>query len=231
MGLMAGIRKAMLEMGVATCCMLCDAPDDPGSARCKKCISDHKNMRERVSQLPPESLARQWAKELLQMLARPNSYEHDDVHGEWMLAYAQLLQGQKKKSKIVTQADVEEAFAVARQKKKVNPLRDIANQSKWKNSEPTEEELERLSAELPENVEDISGIRTVPSKDITKIDRSERPGEDHELVARVQASASSQDVPDEIQDIIIDIEVGEKLAKRRLWSDIVEDIDELIDDN
>ena len=52
---------------------------------------------------PPESLARQWAKELLQMLARPNSYEHDDTHGEWMSAYAQLLHGQQKKSKIISQ--------------------------------------------------------------------------------------------------------------------------------
>ncbi len=50
-----------------------------------------------------------------------------------------------------------------------------------------------------------------------------------ELVARVQASASSQDAPDELQDIIIDLEVGEKRAKRKEWSDIVEDIDDLID--
>ena len=226
---MAGIRKAMLEMGVATCCMLCDAPDAPGSARCRKCISDHKNMRERVSQLPPESLARQWSTELLQMLARPNSYEHDDNHGEWMSVYAQLLHGQKSKSKTITQADVEDAFAAARQKRKVNPLRDIANQSKWKDSAPTEDELRRLSAELPDNVEDVSGIRTVPSKNITKIDRSERPGEDYELVARIQASASSQDAPDDLQDIIIDLEVGEKRAKRKEWSDIVEDIDDFID--
>ena len=28
LGLMSGVRRAMLEMGLATCCVLCDAPDD-----------------------------------------------------------------------------------------------------------------------------------------------------------------------------------------------------------
>ncbi len=228
---MAGIRKAMLEMGVATCCMLCDAPDSPGSTRCRKCISDHKLMRERVSKLPDESLARQWSIELLQMLARPQSYEHDETHGEWMSVYSQLLQGQKSEAKEITQGDVEKAFELARKKRKVSPIRDFANQNKWKDSEPTEDELERLTAELPNNVEDVSGVRTVPSKEIERIDRSERPGEDYELVARVQANASSQNTPDEIRDVIVDIEVGEKRAKRKEWKEIIDDIDELIDDN
>ena len=79
---MAGVRKAMLEMGLATCCILCDSPDDPGTSRCRSCINSHKEMREKIAKLPSESLAGQWAKELLQMLARPSSYEHDENHGE-----------------------------------------------------------------------------------------------------------------------------------------------------
>ena len=228
---MAGIRKAMLEMGVATCCMLCDAPDSPGSARCRKCIGDHKDMRERVAKLPGESLAKQWSIELLQMLARPQSYEHDEIHGDWMSVYSQLLQGQKSEAKVITQEDIEKAFEIARNKRKMSPISDFANQNKWKDSDPTDEELQRLSAELPENVKDVSGVRTVPSKEIERIDRSERPGEDHELVARVQANASSQNTPDEIRDVIVDIEVGEKRAKRKEWDDIVDDIDDLIDSN
>ena len=221
----------MLEMGVATCCMLCDAPDSPGSIRCRKCISDHKEMRERVSKLPKESLARQWSIELLQMLARPQSYEHDEIHGEWMSVYSQLLQGQKSEAREISQEDIEKAFEVARNKRKVSPIRDFANQNKWKDSEPTDDELIRLSAELPDDLKDVSGVRTVPSKEIERIDRSERPGEDHELVARVQASASSQNTPDEIRDVIVDIEVGEKRAKRKEWEDIIDDIEDLIDDN
>jgi len=188
-------------------------------------------MRERVSKLPKESLARQWSIELLQMLARPQSYEHDEIHGEWMSVYSQLLQGQKSEAREITQEDVEKAFEVARNKRKVSPIRDFANQNKWKDSEPTDDELIRLSAELPDDLKDVSGVRTVPSKEIERIDRSERPGEDHELVARVQASASSQNTPDEIRDVIVDIEVGEKRAKRKEWEDIIDDIEDLIDDN
>mgnify|MGYP003981330999 CR=1 FL=1 len=188
-------------------------------------------MRDRVAQLPPESLASQWSKELLQMLARPSSYEHHEIHGEWMTAYAQLLQTQSAKPKPTTQEDIEAAFATARNKRKINPLRDMANQSKWKDNEPTAEELSRLSAELPTDIEDVSGIRTIPSKEITKADRSERPGEDHDLVARVQANTSSQDGPDELKEIMVDLEVGEKRAARKQWEEIVEDVDELFNDD
>lgn len=226
---MAGIRRAMLELGVATCCLLCDAPDTAGSKQCKACIKQHRDMRERVGQLPPESLASQWAKELLQMLARPSSYEHHETHGDWMKTYTSLLQGQAGEQKPTTQADVEAAFALARSKNKVNPIRDFANQSKWSENEPTKEELERLSSELPSDGLNYSGIRTQPSKEISQTDRSERPGEDHELVARVQANAAAQSAPEDLKEIIADLEVAEKRVERKMWKNIVDDIDDLLD--
>ncbi|MCS5527340.1 MAG: hypothetical protein NZ774_05705 [Candidatus Poseidoniales archaeon] len=219
----------MLEMGLATCCVLCDAPDEAGSNRCRQCIATHKGVRERVSELPAQSLVSQWSKELFQMLARPSSYEHDETHGEWMTAYAQLLHGQSKKPRATTQEDVEAAFEAARQKKKMNTLREMANQSKWKDSDPTEKELHDLSQELPTDIVDKSGIRTVPSKEITQVDRSERPGEDHELTARVQASASNQDTPDDLKDLMVDLKVGEKRAEKKQWKDIVDDVEDLFD--
>jgi hypothetical protein len=112
----------------------------------------------------------------------------------------------------------------------MNTLREMANQSKWKDSEPTEKELHDLSQELPTDIVDKSGIRTVPSKEITQVDRSERSGEDHELTARVQASASNQDAPDDLKDLMVDLKVGEKRAERKQWKDIVDDVDELLDD-
>jgi hypothetical protein len=163
------------------------------------------------------------------MLARPSAYEHDDTHGEWMTAYAQLLHGQSKKPRATTQEDVAAAFEAARQKKRMNTLREMANQSKWKDSEPTEKELHDLSQELPTDIVDESGIRTVPSKEITQVDRSERPGEDHELTARVQASASNQDTPDDLKELMVDLKVGEKRAERKQWKDIVDDVEDLFD--
>ncbi len=226
---MSGIRRAMLEMGLATCCLMCDAPDVAGSARCKGCISNHRTMREKVQSLPNESLAYQWAMEMLQMLARPGSFEHDETHGEWMTVYASLLRGSKGSAKKVTQEDVEAAFATARKKRKRNPLRDIANQNKWKDGKPSEEEINRLSQDLPEDVVDASGIRTVPSKDIAKIDMSDRLGEDPELVARVQANAALTEESDDERDLMADIEVSEKMMERKKWDDIVEGIDDLLD--
>ena len=219
----------MLEIGLATCCVLCDAPDEVGSNRCRQCIASHRGIRERVSELPSQSLASQWSKELFQMLARPSSYEHDDTHGEWMTAYAELLHSQSKKPRAVTQEDVEAAFEAARQKKKMNTLREMANQSKWKYTDPTEKELRDLSQELPTDIVDNSGTRTVPSKKITQVDRSERPGEDHELTARVQASAANQDAPDDLKELMVDLKVGEKRAEKKQWKDIVDDVEELFD--
>lgn len=228
---MSGVRRAMLDMGLATCCLLCDAPDDVGSQRCKECIGLHKEMRERVGDLPPESLASQWARELLHMLARPGSYEHHESHGQHMEVYSALLQGPASKQRTITLEDVKAAFEAARTKRKVNPLRDIANQSPWRDQEPSEEDLKRLSAELPTDITDASGVRTVPSKPIGKVDISERSGEDHELTARVTAHAAQQDAPDELRDVLIDLEVGEKRAERKQWVDLVEGLDDLLDED
>jgi len=228
---MSGVRRAMLEMGLATCCLLCDAPDDAGSQRCKTCINLHKEMRERITTLPTESLVSQWGKELLHMLARPGAYEHHESHGPHMEVYAALLQGPASERKVVTEEDVKAAFAAARAKRKTNPLRDIANQSPWRDENPSDDELKRLSAELPIDIVDASGVRTVPSKQIDRVDISDRSGEDHELSARVAASASQQDAPEDLRDVLIDLEVGEKRAERKQWDDLVEGLDDLLDED
>lgn len=219
----------MLELGMATCCVQCDAPDEPGSKRCKECIAHHRDMRERIAALPPHSLSGQWAKQLLQMLARPSAYEYDEVHGDHMAAYASLLAGQSREAKPTTQADVDAAFAKARAREKVNPIRDVANQSRWKEEVPDEAQLKRFSEDLPEDVDDDSGVRTIPSKKIATIDRSDRAGEDAELVARVQASARIQGAEDDLADLIVDLAVGEKRAERKEWTELVDDIEDLLD--
>jgi hypothetical protein len=148
-----------------------------------------------------------------------------------MEVYSALLQGPASKQRTITLEDVKAAFEAARTKRKVNPLRDIANQSPWRDQEPSEEDLKRLSAELPTDVTDASGVRTVPSKPIGKVDISERSGEDHELTARVTAHAAQQDAPDELRDVLIDLEVGEKRAERKQWVDLVEGLDDLLDED
>ena len=46
------------------------------------------------------------------------------------------------------------------------------------------------------------GARTVPSKPIEKVDRTERPGEDTTLTDRVHAAASTHDLDEEVAEIL-----------------------------
>ena len=70
----------MSDMGLAICCLMCDAPDDAGSARCKACISRHGKVRERLAK-GDDGVSR-WGRELLAMMSTPQQYDFDDVHGE-----------------------------------------------------------------------------------------------------------------------------------------------------
>ena len=179
---MSGVRRAMQEMGLAICCLVCDAPDDASSPRCRTCIGNHRDARDRLQQFPVERLASQWARELFQMNARPNAYEHDSNHGVWMRTYARLLAGPPELHREITQADVEAAFAASRAERDVNPLRDIANQSPWKDAPPSDEEVRRFEKQLPTDVEYSRGRPTIPSRVIPEVDRSSRSGEDRKSV-------------------------------------------------
>ena len=227
---MSGVRRAMQDMGLAVCCLMCDAPDDINSSRCRTCIGIHRNARDRIQQLPDERLASQWARELFQMNARPHSYDHDDEHGVWMRSYARLLAGPPELQRKITQADVEAAFAASRAEPEVNPLRDIANQSPWKDKSPSEEEVRRFEEQLPDDAEYRGGRRTVPSRVIPKVDRSSRSGEDHDLADRVLGAAAAQTAPDDLREVTSELHAGERRLTRRRWKDLVDDINDLIDD-
>ena len=66
------------------------------------------------------------------------------------------------------------------------------------------------------------GSRTIPSKDIEEVDRSERVGEDILLSDRVQAEIKNIENPEEFIKI--------KRSERKKWKDVVDDIDKILDD-
>jgi len=74
------------------------------------------------------------------------------------------------------------------------------------------------------------GKRTVPSRDIEEVDRSDRLGEDAELTDRVAANVATQDAPKEIKDVLIGEMMAERKAKRDEFSDAVEGLGDLLDD-
>ena len=183
-----------------------------------------------AKQLPSERLASQWARELFQMNARPNAYEHDANHGIWMTTYARLLAGPPELHRKITQADVEAAFAASRAERDVNPMRDIANQSPWKDAPPSDDEVRRFEEQLPDDVEYPGGRPTVPSRVIPEVDRSSRSGEDHELGDRVLGAAAAQTAPSDLRDLTPELTAGERRLTRRRWKDLVDEIDALIEE-
>ena len=77
---MSAVRRAMAEMGLAGCCAWCDAPDTPGSERCRTCIATHRSVRDRLA-AGADGPIDQAARHLLSLMAEPHRHDHDPVHG------------------------------------------------------------------------------------------------------------------------------------------------------
>ena len=221
-------RRAMSDMGLAICCLMCDAPDDAGSARCKACITQHGKVRERLAR-GDDGVSR-WGRELLAMMANPDQYDFDSVHGEVLQGYVRLLTEHEGPREAPTQEEIDALFAAARARPKGSLIRDMANRNPWKDLPPSVQSAREMSDKIDEIAEGDVGQRTVPSREIEKVDRTDRPGEDTALTDRVSANVAVQDEPEELQDILADVHVAKRRAKRDKLTDAVEGLDDLLDD-
>ena len=129
-----------------------------------------------------------------------------------------------------TQEGVEARFEADRNKQKGSIIRDMANRSEWKDGAPSPELAKSMSDEIDEVEVEHLGRRTVPSRVIDEVDRSDRPGEDLTLTDRVIANAAVQDAPVELQELLADEHVAMRKAKRDELSDAVESLDDILDD-
>ncbi len=227
-GLMSLPRRAMSDMSLAICCLMCDAPDDAGSARCKACIRQHGKVRERLAR-GDDGVSR-WGRELLAMMANPDQYDFDNVHGEVLQGYVRLLTEHEGPRAAPTQDEIDALFAAARARPKGSLIRDMANRNPWKDSPPSVQSAREMSDKIEEIADSDVGQRTVPSREIERVDRSDRPGEDAALTDRVSANVAVQDEPEELQDILADVHVAKRKAKRDELTDAVEGLDDLLDD-
>ena len=139
-------RRAMEQMGFSVCCLACDAPDTPGTQRCRDCISSHNRTRERLLSGKAKTKAQRLAREQMSMLSDPGSYIFDDDHGEWMLEYKRLIDSHQEpahgeRSKGTTKPSKPWA-------RKRSIIRDVANQNKWTNNPPNEEEIQEMRSLL-----------------------------------------------------------------------------------
>jgi hypothetical protein len=219
---MSQVRRAMAEMGLAGCCAWCDAPDTPGSERCRACIGQHRKVRDRLASGADAPVDRA-ARELLGFMAEPHRHDHDPVHGPILLEQQARL-GVYRERKANTVEDMEAAFAASRARTKTSVVAEVASQQ-GEAPEAEEARLIGVQAFDPEQlVADVQ--RTNPSRAIPKVDRSDRLGEDPELVARLNAER------DAAADAEVDVEraVKERLERRGELSGLLDDLDAMLDD-
>lgn len=228
-------RRAMKNMGLQACCLRCDEPDDAGSKRCKTCIGHHESMRERIAKAPPDDAFYQFAKELLTMTAAPHRFDNDPVHGRALEEQQILASKLVTKPNPLTEEDIVETFQQQRSAKKSNLIQAIANKNQWKNSPPKPDVARQIGEEAwrDEDLDDSDYHtgRTVPSQNIPSVDRSDRVGEDAEMVTRVDIQAKGKGVDQELLDIIESEEVQQQKQKKDDWKSTLSDVDNLLNDD
>jgi len=229
-------RRAMKELGLQACCLRCDEVDLVGTSRCKSCISHHRSVRESLAAAPAEDPLFQFAKELVAMAASPHRHDHDEIHGPTLIEQQRLAAALTAASPLPTSEEVGDLFASQKSTEKPNLIRDVANQNPWKDSAPdadvaTQMGLDAWSdAEAEASIAD-HGARTIPSKPITKVDRSDRIGEDLQLTDRIHAAADAQKAPKEIAEEVETLGFETRQRARKDLKDAISDLGEILDDD
>ena len=229
-------RRAMKELGLQACCLRCDEADVGGSQRCKGCISHHRNVRELIDASTVEDELFQFAKELVAMAASPHRHDHDEIHGEVLLEQQRLAAALITATPLPTSEEVGDLFASQRNNEKSNIIRDVANQNPWKDDAPEVDVATKIGQEAWSDVEAEAsiahhGARTIPSKPIAKVDRSDRVGEDLQLSDRVHAAADAQNVPKELVDDVKATGFETRQRARKDLKDASSNLDEILDDD
>ena len=166
-------RRAMDEMGLAVCCLMCNAPDEPGTTRCKGCIERHSAARRALFTERASSPIQQLARTLASMIQNPGDHLADPVNGPYMALYHEALLKHQGTSQAETMEDVERLFKEARSKRKPSLIRDIANQNPWTNRNPDRDEINKalealdISDKAPEWWDELT-------EEIEALDESDR---------------------------------------------------------
>ena len=227
---MAMPRRAMKDLGFQACCLRCDAKDIAGSTRCRNCISHHTKVRDQIAKAPQSDELFQLARELLTMAANPNRYDHDDVHGPALIQQQRLANSMTEAKELPTSEDIEQIFAKQAQKKKENVIQSVGNQNPWRDELPPEEILEQMAETL--EVEDFShGARTIPSRPIAAVDRSDRLGEDRKMSDKIVAERVASDAPEPLREIVESATIAERERGRKEWESAQSEVSELLDDD
>ena len=164
----------------------------------------------------------------------PHRHDNDPVHGK-VLEEQQRLAGQYiPKGAEQTERDVLEVFQHQRNTEKQNVIQNIANKNPWKEKPPEPELARRIGTDtwskesIDTNQYHAGG--TIPSKDIVPVDRSDRAGEDVEMVTRTNIKAENTGVDKEILEILENEELHQRKVKKDAWDSTVSDVLDLLND-
>jgi len=225
---MAMPRRAMKDLGFQACCLRCDASDVAGSERCRSCITHHKGVREQIAKAPQSNELFQLARDLLAMAASPNRYDHDEVHGPSLREQQRLANSLVEAKPLPTSEDISELFAAQAKREKTSVVQTVGNQNPWKDQLPTEEVMTHMAESL--EAEDIAhGARTIPSRTIAPIDRSDRLGEDRKMVDKIEAEKAAIDAPEPLKNIVESATLAQRKRDRKDWEDAQSGVSELLD--
>ena len=221
-------RRAMKDLGFQACCLRCDASDVAGSERCRSCITHHKGVREQIAKAPQSNELFQLARDLLAMAASPNRYDHDEVHGPSLREQQRLANSLVEAKPLPTSEDISELFAAQAKRKKTSVVQTVGNQNPWKDQLPTEEVMTHMAESL--EAEDIAhGARTIPSRTIARVDRSDRLGEDRKMVDKIEAEKAAIDAPEPLKDIVESATIAQRKRDRKDWEEAQSEVSELLD--
>jgi len=227
---MAMPRRAMKDLGFQACCLRCDAPDEVGTERCKGCITHHQRVRDEIAKAPQGDVLYQFARELLAMAANPNRYDNDEVHGPTLIQQQRLANELSGPQEEVTSEDIEDIFALQASQEKSNIVQSIGNQNPWKDELPAEEVLNRMSESL-EAEDRMDGARTIPSRPIPSVDRSDRVGEDRGMSDRIAGGVAAAEVAEPLREVVEAATIEERVRSREDWDETISEVTELLDDD
>lgn len=213
-------------MGLAGCCAWCDAPDTPGSERCRTCIATHRSVRDRLA-AGADAPIDQAARRLLSLMAEPHRHDHDPVHGAVLKEQMRRL-GNSARNQASTQADVEAAFAASRARDKGSVVTSVGNRL----GDAPEADTARQLGEVVFDPEQINAEarRTIPSRPIATVDRSDRLGEDPALEARISGERKAAEEPVEsLRSVVEKAHVEGSIKRREALGGLLDEVDDLLD--
>jgi hypothetical protein len=170
------------------------------------------------------------------MAASPHRHDHDEIHGPALIEQQRLAAALTTATPLPSSEEVGDLFAAQKNTQKPNLIRDVANQNPWKDAAPGVEVANQIGLDAWSDDEAEAstanhGARTIPSKPIAKVDRSDRIGEDLELTDRLHAAADAQRVPVELAEEVENLGFEARQQARKDLKDAISELDEILDDD